>query len=65
MKILFQIGYRAVRQQGSHMRLKDETDSSHNPITVPLHGEIKPGLLRKILRDADLSVEEFIRLMEG
>ena len=32
------------------------------PITVPDHKELKQGLLKKILKDADLTVEEFNRL---
>ncbi len=64
VKILTKIGYNVVRQRGSHLRLKDNTDPSHKPLTVPLHKSIKPGLLRKIIKDAGLSVEEFIKLLE-
>ena len=35
---------------------------SLKPITVPLHKEIKPGLLSQIIKDAGLSVDEFIEL---
>ena len=64
LKVLAKIGYSVVRQRGSHLRLKDTTNLFHKPLTVPLHKEIKPGLLRKIIKDADLSVEEFVRLLE-
>lgn len=50
-------GYREVRQHGSHVRLVHET---RPPTTVPLHDLIGPGLLRKILRDTQLTLEEFI-----
>jgi len=63
VKALSKIGYGVVRQRGSHLRLKDSTNSSHKPITVPLHKELKPGLLRKIIKDTNLSVEEFIELL--
>jgi len=35
-------------------------------VTVPLHSgkNLKPGTLRAILRDAGLSVEQFVRLLE-
>jgi predicted RNA binding protein YcfA (HicA-like mRNA interferase family) len=46
------------------MRLKDLKDTSHMPITVPLHDEIKPGLLRKIMKDAHISVEKLIELLK-
>jgi predicted RNA binding protein YcfA (HicA-like mRNA interferase family) len=32
-------------------------------ITIPNHKELKPGLLRSILHDAMLSVEEFFDLL--
>ena len=64
LKVLAKIGYSVVRQRGSHLRLKDTTNPFHKPLPVPLHKEIKPGLLRKIIKDADLSVEEFVRLLE-
>jgi len=63
VKALTKIGYKVVRQRGSHLRLKDPTNPSHEPITVPFHKELKPGLLRKIIKDADLSVEEFKKLL--
>ena len=64
VKALIKIGYNVVRQKGSHLRLKDSDNPSHKPITVPLHKFIKPGLLRRIIKDAGLSVEEFIELLE-
>jgi predicted RNA binding protein YcfA (HicA-like mRNA interferase family) len=49
-------GYEVVRQRGSHVRMKCE---GRPPITVPQHGELKRGLLRKLISDAGLTVEEF------
>jgi predicted RNA binding protein YcfA (HicA-like mRNA interferase family) len=49
-----------VRQRGSHIRLACPGRPS---ITVPDYKVVGRGLLRKILRDAELSVEEFVRLM--
>ena len=63
IRVLKQIGYDIVRQRGSHIRLRDEADPDHLPLTVPNHKTVKPGLLRKILRDANLSVDEFIDLL--
>ncbi|MEA2054892.1 MAG: type II toxin-antitoxin system HicA family toxin [Candidatus Thermoplasmatota archaeon] len=63
IKALRKIGYEAVRQKGSHIRLRDVDNPSHKPLTIPDHKEIKPGLLRKIIRDANLSVEDFIKLL--
>jgi predicted RNase H-like HicB family nuclease len=38
-------------------------DPSPKPLTVPDHSTLKPGLLRKLIRDARLDVEEFTRLL--
>ena len=59
IKILNKIGYREVRQRGSHIRLACHTRKS---VTVPDYRTIDRSLLIKILRDAELSVEEFINL---
>jgi predicted RNA binding protein YcfA (HicA-like mRNA interferase family) len=58
------IGYQVVRQRGSHMRLRDDSNPAPLPLTVPDHKVVKPGLLHDLLRDAGLSVEEFIRLLK-
>jgi predicted RNA binding protein YcfA (HicA-like mRNA interferase family) len=57
---LAKIGYRPVRQKGSHVRLEC---AGRPPITVPLHFEIDRGTLRSIIRTAELSVDEFIELV--
>lgn len=54
---LSKFGYRMVRQRGSHIRLEA---SKRNPITVPDYKEIDRTLIRKILRDAHITLEEFI-----
>ena len=63
IKVLLKIGYEIVRQKGSHVRLRNKTDKEKKPITVPKHKEIKPGLLKRILKDANLSVDEFKKLL--
>ncbi len=62
IKKLEKIGYSAIRQKGSHVRLRNSNNLDCKPITVPIHKIIKPGLLHQIIKDADLSVEEFIGL---
>jgi predicted RNA binding protein YcfA (HicA-like mRNA interferase family) len=56
-------GFVVVRQKGSHIRLRHPDG---RVVTVPDHRgqEIGRGLLRKILRDADLSRDEFIALLK-
>lgn len=60
---LSRIGYVVVRQRGSHLRLRHPTDRSRRPLTVPDHSTLKPGTLRAILRDANLSVDQLRELL--
>ena len=58
------IGYVTVRQKGSHIRLRHPSNPARQPVTVPDHKELKPGLLRAIIRDAGLSFDEFRALLD-
>ena len=60
VKALRKLGYEEVRQRGSHIRLCCEGKKS---VSVPDHKVIGRGLLRKILRDAELSPEDFRALL--
>jgi len=60
IKVLQKIGYREIRQSGSHIRL---TNPSKKSVTVPNYKTISRNLLRKILRDTEISVEEFLKLL--
>ena len=57
---LSKIGCTQIRQRGSHIRLECNGRKS---ITVPNH-LVGRGLLRKIIRDARLTVEEFFELLD-
>lgn len=58
---LEKIGFQVKRQKGSHITLI--RDNPYRRVTVPNHREIKSGLLRRIIRDAGLTVEEFSDLL--
>jgi predicted RNA binding protein YcfA (HicA-like mRNA interferase family) len=60
VKALGRVGYAQVRQRGSHIRLECAGKKS---ITVPDHKVIGRGLLKKILRDAELAAGDFVRLL--
>jgi len=62
IRALEKAGFRSIRQRGSHLRLKHEDG---RVVTVPVHAseDIGRGLLRKILRDAELTVEELMSLL--
>ena len=62
IKILEKLGFEAVRQKGSHLFFKHDDGRT---TVVPIHGgeEISRGLLRQILREIDLTPEEFLDLI--
>lgn len=60
IRALAKSGYVAVRQKGSHVRLRHSSDPQRLPVTVPLHNEIAFGTLRRILRDVAISVDELL-----
>ena len=63
LRALEKAGFRVQRQTGSHARLK-HTDG--RVVTVPIHAgqDIGRGLLRKILRDADITPAELLALLD-
>ena len=61
MLALRKIGYERDHQRGSHIVLR-QTSYPHRRITVPDHREVAKGTLRAIIRQAGLSVAEFISL---
>ena len=60
IKALSRIGYNFDHQTGSHATL---VNSSGKKITVPNHRELGPGILRAIIKQAGLSIEEFLKLL--
>ena len=58
---LERVGFVFDRQKGSHM-VYYHPDTNHT-VVVPRHRIIKVGTLREILREANLSREEFRRLL--
>jgi len=60
IRVLRKFGYEIVRQKGSHVRLRNESQPQRLPVTVPLHKEIARGTLNSILADASISVEELL-----
>lgn len=61
VKTLEKAGYFVVRQKGSHIRMYHKTRDS---ITIPNHKIIGRGLLKKILRDSQISASDFIKLLK-
>jgi len=61
IKTLIKAGYVVVRQKGSHIRLHR---TQRKPVTVPNHSSIGKGLLKKILRDSEISLLDFKKLLK-
>jgi predicted RNA binding protein YcfA (HicA-like mRNA interferase family) len=57
---LGRLGFQQVRQRGSHVVLKKKTPEEDIGCVVPLHKELAIGTLHGILKQAKLSIEEFI-----
>ena len=57
---LERLGFRWVRQRGSHVILKKQTSEGDIGCVIPLHKELAIGTLHGILKQAKLSIEEFI-----
>jgi predicted RNA binding protein YcfA (HicA-like mRNA interferase family) len=56
---LKKLGYIIVRQKGSHVRLNHPAKP---PLTVPLHRELKKGLLLQLIRDTGCDPKSFENL---
>ena len=63
INVLGKAGFMAIRQRGSHVYLIHDDGRS---TVVPVHAResIGIGLMRKILRDAELSRDEFMALIK-
>lgn len=61
LRALERLGFQMVRQRGSHVVMKRESKGC----VVPMHGEVKIGTLAGVLRQAEVSPEEFIQALRG
>ncbi len=60
VRALEKLGFVAVRQRGSHVVMKRQTPAGAVGCVVPLHDQLAIGTLRGILRQAKVSVEDFL-----
>ena len=64
IKALEKIGFEAVRQKGSHIRLLRIKNKVKQLLTIPNHKIIRKGtLLNGILKPINLTLEEFKKLL--
>ncbi len=62
VKALGKAGFQVLRQRGSHIYLK-HTDGRATVVPVHKGESVGRGLIRKIMQDAELSREEFLKLL--
>ena len=56
-------GWTGLRQRGSHLRLQKIVGQEVLRVTVPAHKPVKRSTLAHILKQARLSVEDFLDLL--
>jgi predicted RNA binding protein YcfA (HicA-like mRNA interferase family) len=61
IRTLEKFGFKKIRQRGSHVILKKQTSEGEIGCVVPMHKELAVGTLRGILKQARLSVDEFVK----
>ena len=59
VKALQRLGFSITRQVGCHVRMA----KAEKRTTIPMHRSIVPGTLQSILRQAGVSVEEFMDVL--
>ena len=60
IRALERLGFEQVRQTGSHVVMKKEIQEGEIGCVVPLHRELKIGTLSGVLKQARITVEDFI-----
>jgi predicted RNA binding protein YcfA (HicA-like mRNA interferase family) len=60
VRVLEKLGFRVVRQRGSHVMLRRNSDVC----VVPLHREVKRGTLRGVIRQANVDADTFLAALD-
>ena len=62
-RALRRLGYAAVRQRGSHVRVTTQVNGEHHEV-IPLHSQIRAktlsSILKSVARHHELTVEELL-----
>ena len=61
VKAFRRAGWQATTQVGSHLHLVKPGHRAH--LSIPMHREIAVGTLRSLIRDAGMTVDEFLALL--
>lgn len=61
IRALERAGFKQSGGRGSHVTMKRDDPPART--VVPHHSTLKPGMLRAIIRQAGMSIEEFVLLL--
>ena len=61
VRALERLGFAKIRQSGSHVVMRRESKGC----VVPMHSELKIGTLAGVLRQAEVSQDEFTQALRG
>ena len=56
-------GWIVVRQRGSHIRLHKRMNDRVLKVTVPAHRPVKKSTLSRIIKQAELDLDAFLKLL--
>ena len=59
IRSLQRLGFKKIRQNGSHVVMR----RGNKGCVVPMHPELKTGTLAGLLRQAEVSIDEFIEAL--
>ncbi|MEW6140352.1 MAG: type II toxin-antitoxin system HicA family toxin [Thermodesulfobacteriota bacterium] len=62
VRVLQSLGWSVARQRGSHVIMVKEGEIA--TLSVPNHKEVAPGMLRSLVRAANLTMNQFIEAVE-
>ncbi len=63
VRVLTKIGFEIVGRKGSYVRLKRRRGKEVLIVIVPMHRELAKGTLKSVLRQANLTAEDLLRLL--
>ena len=62
LAILLKAGFRIIRQKGSHIWIRHVI--TYRGVTIAMHAkDFSRGMISKILKQAGISIQEFLRLL--
>ena len=64
VEVLKRAGFYKVSQKGTHLKLRGIWNEKLQTVIIPMHKEIALGTFQSILRQADMTKEEFDKFVK-